>query len=57
MHTITRTDHLTRNLAGAWIIAKARQQQRTSGTYRAALNLKKQGIELALALAILRSGK
>ena len=57
MHTITRTDHLTRNLAGAWIISKARQQQRTSGTQQAARNLRRQGCELALALAILRAGK
>jgi hypothetical protein len=57
MHTITRTDSLTRQLAGAWLIDKARSQARSSGTYRAACNLRRQGVELSLALAILRAGK
>lgn len=53
---MTHTDHLTRNLAGAWLIAKARRQAAQHGTYRAAVNLRKQGVELAMALAILRGG-
>lgn len=40
--------------AGVWLVRKARAQAAQSGTYAAARNLKKQGIPLELALAILR---
>ena len=43
----------TRTIAGAWLIAKARRQQVTLGTFQAARNLRKQGVPLQLALAIL----
>ena len=39
--------------AGAFLIRKARQQQATSGTQRAARNLRKQGVPLDIALRIL----
>jgi hypothetical protein len=45
---------LTVHRAGMWLVTKARQQQATLGTYRAACNLRKQGASLELALAILR---
>jgi hypothetical protein len=49
------TAHAVR-LAGMFFVAKLRQQARDSGTYRAALNARKQGAPLAVALAALRGG-
>ena len=43
----------TRTLAGAWIINKIRRQQATVGTLQAARNCRKQGLPIALTLAIL----
>ena len=43
----------TRTLAGAWITNKIRRQQATVGTLQAARNCRKQGLPIALALAIL----
>jgi hypothetical protein len=39
--------------AGAWLATKAAQQQATVGTQQAAKNLRKQGVPLNVALAIL----
>lgn len=39
--------------AGRWLVLKARQQQARQGTQAAARNLRKQGVPLSLALAIL----
>jgi hypothetical protein len=39
--------------AGHWLVLKARQQQMRQGTQAAARNLRKQGLPLELALAIL----
>ncbi len=36
--------------AGRWIVCKARQQAREVGYQRAAMNLRKQGVPLSLAL-------
>ena len=38
---------------GSWLVCKLRRQQRTHGTFAAALNAKKQGLPLNLALAAL----
>lgn len=43
--------------AGRWLCMKADQQARQHGVYRAARNLRKQGVPLDLALAILVGGK
>jgi hypothetical protein len=45
--------HTRERLAGHWLIHKAHRQAAELGTYRAALNLRKQGVRLELALAIL----
>lgn len=37
----------------AWFEAKAREQARTKGVYRAALNLRKQGVPLDIARLLL----
>lgn len=39
--------------AGLWLVTKAKTQQRDLGTQAAARNLRKQGVPLELALAIL----
>lgn len=41
------------DIAGIWLVSKARKQQRDKGTYHAALNLRKQGVPLHIALGIL----
>ena len=43
-------------LAGMYLVSKARQQARDSGTYRAALNLRKSGCPINVALSILKGG-
>lgn len=43
----------TTALIGRWLFAKARRQQRESGTLQAAANLRKQGVPLPVALLIL----
>ena len=40
-------------MAGRWLVLKAREQQSAAGTYAAARNLRKQGVPLPMALAIL----
>lgn len=40
-------------LAGHWLATKARKQAQQQGHYRAALNLRKQGCPIDVALAIL----
>jgi hypothetical protein len=54
----TRADSTARavRLAGMYLVSKLRQQARDSGTYRAALNARKQGVPLSVALACLRGG-
>jgi hypothetical protein len=42
-------------MAGAWLYVKYRRQARTLGVYRAALNMRKQGAPLTLALQLLRT--
>lgn len=39
--------------AGTWLARKARQQAKEQGVQRAAMNLRKQGVPLELALLIL----
>lgn len=39
--------------AGLWLADKARRNAAESGTYQAAANLRKQGVPLNLALALL----
>jgi hypothetical protein len=39
--------------AGGWLIRKARAQAQAKGTFTAAANLRKQGVPMDLALAIL----
>ena len=43
-------------LADMYLVSKARQQARDSGTYRAALNLRKSGCPINVALSILKGG-
>ncbi len=44
---------ITALYAGLWLYAKAKKQQRESGTLKAARNLKKQGVPLELAVRML----
>lgn len=39
--------------AGGWLMRKAREQAQAKGTFTAAANLRKQGVPLDLALALL----
>ena len=50
-----RADRTARavRLAGMFLVAKMRQQAIEAGTYRAAANLRKQGVPIAVALAVL----
>jgi ribosomal protein S11 len=43
-------------LAGMFLVSKARQQAAEYGTQQAARNLRKQGMPIETALAILRGG-
>jgi hypothetical protein len=50
MHTTTQT---AAGRVASWFISKARAQAQTSGYYRAAVNLRKQGVPLELARLML----
>lgn len=48
----TRDLHISAR-AGGWLMRKAREQAQAKGTFTAAANLRKQGVPLDLALALL----